>query len=58
MEEEEEEEEKKKNAYRILVGKHKGKRPLVRSRRWGWILLRWFWTDNIRWCGLDYSGSV
>jgi hypothetical protein len=43
----------KKNAYRILVGKPEGKRPLGRSRR--------RWVDNIKmglrdrmgWCGLD-----
>jgi hypothetical protein len=30
----------KKNAYRILVGKPEGKRPLVRPRRrWGIILI-------------------
>jgi hypothetical protein len=29
----EEEEEEKKNAYRILVGKPEGKRPLGRPRR-------------------------
>jgi hypothetical protein len=31
---------KKKNAYRILVGKQKGKRPLGRPRR--------RWVDNIK----------
>jgi hypothetical protein len=37
----------KRNAYRILVGKPKGKRPLGRPRR--------RWVDNIRmeWYGLD-----
>jgi hypothetical protein len=30
----------KRNAYRILVGKPEGKRPLGRPRRW--------WEDNIR----------
>jgi hypothetical protein len=44
----------KRNAYRILVGKSEGKRPLVRSRR--------RWVDNIKmdlkrdrmgWYGLD-----
>jgi hypothetical protein len=41
----------KKNAYRILVEKPEGKRPLGRSRR--------RWEDNIRmdlreigWCGI------
>jgi hypothetical protein len=32
--------EKKRNAYRILVGKPKGKRPLGRQRR--------RWVDNIK----------
>jgi hypothetical protein len=43
----------KKNAYRILVGMPKGKRPLGRSRR--------RWEDNIKmdlrevgWCGVDW----
>jgi hypothetical protein len=38
----------KSNAYRILVGKLEGKRPLERPRR--------RWVDNIDrmgWCGLD-----
>jgi hypothetical protein len=44
----------KRNAYRILVGKPEGKRPLGRSRR--------RWVDNIRialgelgWDGVDWS---
>jgi hypothetical protein len=44
---------KKKNAYRILVGKPKGKRPLGRPRR--------RWVDNIKmelgdigWHGVDW----
>jgi hypothetical protein len=44
---------KKRNAYRILVGKPEGKRPLGRSRR--------RWMDNIkmdlreiRWGGMDW----
>jgi hypothetical protein len=43
----------KRNAYRILVGKPKGKRPLRRSRR--------RWVDNIKmglreigWDGMDW----
>jgi hypothetical protein len=43
----------KKNAYRILVGKPEGKRPLGRPRR--------SWEDNIRmdlreigWGGMDW----
>jgi hypothetical protein len=45
----------KRNAYRILVGKPGGKRPLGRSRR--------RWVDNIKmdlreigWDGLDWIG--
>jgi hypothetical protein len=43
----------KRNAYRILVGKPEGKRPVGRSRRW--------WVDNINmdlrelgWDGVDW----
>jgi hypothetical protein len=39
----------KRNAYRILVGKPKGKRPLGRPRR--------RWEDNLRergWDGMDW----
>jgi hypothetical protein len=46
----------KRNAYRILVGKPEGKRPLGRPRR--------RWVGNIKmdlreigWDGLDWSGS-
>jgi hypothetical protein len=45
----------KRTAYRLLVGKPEGKRPLERSRRrWvdsvlGWILERW---DGMMWTGL------
>jgi hypothetical protein len=43
----------KRNAYRLLVGKPEGKRPLGRTRRWwvdiGWILERW---DGVMWTGL------
>jgi hypothetical protein len=31
----------KKNAYRILVGKPEGKRPLGRHDVGGWIILKW-----------------
>jgi hypothetical protein len=51
----EEEEEKKKNAYRLLVAKPEGKRPLGRPRR--------RWVDNIRmdlekveWVDVDWIG--
>jgi hypothetical protein len=47
----------KKNAYRLLVGKTEGKRPLGRPRR--------RWVDNIRmdlgvvgWGDVDWSGLV
>jgi hypothetical protein len=48
--------EEKRNAYRILVGKSEGKRPLGRPRR------RWVYNIKIDlrdmgWCGLDRSGS-
>jgi hypothetical protein len=32
---------KKRNAYRILVGKPEGKRPLGRPKVGGWIILGW-----------------
>jgi hypothetical protein len=45
-----------RNAYRILVGKPEGKRPVGRPRR--------RWVDDIKmdlreigWCGLDRTGS-
>jgi hypothetical protein len=45
----------KRNAYRLLVGKPEGKRPLGRQRR--------RWVDNIRmdlgevgWSDVDYIG--
>jgi hypothetical protein len=31
----------KRNAYRILVGKSEGKRPLGRADINGWIILKW-----------------
>jgi hypothetical protein len=46
---------KKRNAYRLLVGKPEGKRPLGRPRR--------IWVDNIKmdlleigWSGVDCIG--
>jgi hypothetical protein len=44
-----------RNVYRILVRKPKGKRPLGRSRRRGWTILKWIlerqngvvWTESI-----------
>jgi hypothetical protein len=48
---------KKRNAYRILVGKSKGKRPVGRPRR--------RWVDNIKidlreigWDGMVWTGSI
>jgi hypothetical protein len=45
----------KKNAYRLLVGKREGERPLRRPRRW--------WVDNITidlgevgWGDVDWIG--
>jgi hypothetical protein len=48
---------RRRNAYRVLVGKPEGRRPLVKPRR--------RWEDNIKmdlrevgWChGMDRSGS-
>jgi hypothetical protein len=49
--------EEKRNAYRILVGKPEGKRPLGRPRR--------RWVDNIKmdlreigWDGTDWMGMA
>jgi hypothetical protein len=46
--------EERNNAYRILVGKSKGKRPLARPKLW--------WVDNIQMdlreiggCGMDFD---
>jgi hypothetical protein len=44
----------KKNAYRLLVGKSEGKRPLRRLDVSGWIILVWIlesW-DGVMWAGL------
>jgi hypothetical protein len=45
----------KRNAYRLLVGKPEGKRPLERPRR--------MWVDNVKmdlleigWSGVDWIG--
>jgi hypothetical protein len=43
---------KKRNAYRILVGKPEGKRPLGRPRLCGWRILRWIL--EIGWDGMDW----
>jgi hypothetical protein len=44
----------KRNAYKLLVGKPEGKRPLGRRRRRWWIILGWIlekW-DGVMWTGL------
>jgi hypothetical protein len=48
--------EKRNNAYRLLVGKPGGKRPLGRTDVGGWIILGWIlgevgW-DDVDWIGL------
>jgi hypothetical protein len=40
---------KKRNAYRLLVGKPEGKRPLGGWIILGWILERW---NGVMWTGL------
>jgi hypothetical protein len=47
---------KMSNAYRILVGKPEGKRPLGSPRRKGCIILKWI-LSVMGWYGLDRSGS-
>jgi hypothetical protein len=41
----------KRNAYRILVGKSEGKRPLGRPRR-RWVDLREIGLDGVDWIGM------
>jgi hypothetical protein len=43
----------KRNAYRLLVGKPEGKRPLGRPDVDGWIILGWILE---RWYGLMWTG--
>jgi hypothetical protein len=43
----------KRNAYRILVGKPKRKRPLGIPRLGGWTILRWILRE-IGWDGGDW----
>jgi hypothetical protein len=47
---------KKRNAYRILVGKPEGKRPIGRPRRrWEYNItmdIREMWWDNMEWIDL------
>jgi hypothetical protein len=43
----------KRNAYRILVRKPEGKRPLGRPRRW-WVSKIKIDLREIGWCGMDW----
>jgi hypothetical protein len=44
-----------RNAYRVLVGKPEGKRPLGILRcSWGKIILKWKLKEEVG-CGLDLS---
>jgi hypothetical protein len=46
--------EKRNNAYRLLVGKPEGKRPLVRPILGEWIIIEWIlerW-ERVMWIGL------
>jgi hypothetical protein len=45
----------KRNAYRLLVGKPEGKRPLGRPRRRWWVILGWI---SERWDGVMWTGLV
>jgi 1,6-anhydro-N-acetylmuramate kinase len=46
-----------RNAYRILLGKLDGKRPLRRLRIGGIVILKWILkAQNV--CGFDSSGST
>jgi hypothetical protein len=41
--------EERRGAYRVLVGKPKGRRPLGRHRRRWWIILNWIFE---KWSGV------
>jgi hypothetical protein len=43
----------RRNAYRILVGKRDGRRPLGRPRRRWWTIIKWF--IEIDWDGIDWT---
>jgi hypothetical protein len=47
----------KRNAYRLLVGKPEGKRPLGRQDVGAWIMLGWISVGGMERFGLDWSGS-
>jgi hypothetical protein len=45
----------KRNAYRILLGKPEGKRPLERPRRGGVNNIKMYLKrDMMGWCGVDW----
>jgi hypothetical protein len=48
----------KRNAYRILMEKPEGKRPLGRQDSGGWIILKWISEryDGVVWTGLISLG--
>jgi hypothetical protein len=47
----------KRTAYRILVEKAEGRRPLGRPKRSGRIILKWILENRMDWYELNYSGS-
>jgi hypothetical protein len=47
----------RRGVYRVLVGKHEGKRPLERSRD-GRIILRWIFRKWDIGAGLDWTGLI
>jgi hypothetical protein len=46
---------KKRNAYRLLVGKPKGKSPLGMPRR-RWVDIIKMDLNEVGWCGVDWIG--
>jgi hypothetical protein len=49
--------EEKRNAYRVLLGKTEGKRPLRKPRRKREYNNKMDFRDRMAWYGLDSSGS-
>jgi hypothetical protein len=45
----------KRNAYNLLVGKPEGRRPLVKSRRWSFDIIRMDLVE-VRWGDVDWIG--